>query len=130
MNLPKTPKGLLNKITRTRKQMSDFKRVHNFIDDGGGARYYLFYLYLLLGDNRKSSAYIRWYEKQFPDDSGEPLSLLCWALLLHRMGKDGDNKLKETMLSNIYLIPHIIGDKLEVKIKAHSNNWEEPDLVN
>ena len=66
MNLPKTPKGLSNKITKIRSQFSAFKREYGGLDDGGGARYYLFYLYFLLGDNRRSSAFLRWYEKEFP----------------------------------------------------------------
>lgn len=129
MNLPKTPRGISNKITRIRSQLSSFKREYGFIDDGGGARYYLFYLYLLLEDNRRSSEYFRWYDKQFPDDSGEPIALLCWAIMLNRMGKDGSKKLAETMLSNIYLIPHILNEKYDFKITKHSSNWREEDIV-
>lgn len=129
MNLPKTHKGISNKITRIRSQLSAFKREYGFIDDGGGARYYLFYLYLLLEDNRRSSEYFRWYEKQFPDDSGEPIALLCWAIMLNRMGKDGNKKLAETMLSNIYILPYILNEEHDFKIKKHSSNWSEEDLV-
>jgi len=129
MNVPKTPKGISNKITRIRSQLSAFKREYGFIDDGGGARYYLFYLYLLLEDNRRSSEYFRWYEKQFPDDSGEPIALLCWAIILNRMGKDGRKKLAETMLSNLYILPHILAEKHDFNISKHSSNWSEEDLV-
>ena len=114
MTFPKTPKGLSNRITRIRSQMSAFKREYGFIDDGRGDRYYLFHLYLLLGDNRRTSEFLRWYEKEFPDGSGEPFQLLSWTLLLNRQKKEkADYLLARTMLSNIYLIPHIIGEPID-----------------
>ena len=76
MNFPKTPKGISNKITKIRSKLSAFKREHGFIDDGGGARYYLFYLYFLLGDNRRSSEYLKWFEKELPDDLWKTLSFV------------------------------------------------------
>ncbi len=128
MTFPKTPKGISNRITKIRSQLSVFKREYGGHDDSGGARYYLFYLYFLLGDNRRSSEYMRWFEKEFPDDSGEPFALLCWALILHRMGKDGDFILARTMLSNIYLIPHLLGEEMPEEV-PHSSNWAQPDFL-
>ncbi len=129
MNLPKTHRGISNKITRIRSQLSAFKREHGFIDDGGGTRYYLFYLYFLLEDNKRSAEYFRWFNKQFPDDSVEPLALLCWSMTLNRMGKDGSKKLAETMLSNIYIIPHILNESHNFNISKHSSNWSEEEIV-
>lgn len=126
MPIPKTAKGLSSQITRIRAHLSACKREYGFIDDGAGDRYYLFNLYYLLDDNRRSSEYIRWSQKQFPDDSGEPSALLCWALMLHRMGKRGEHILGRTMLSNIYLIPHLLGERNERVEMWHSSNWEEP----
>lgn len=129
MNIPKTPKGLSGRITKIRSQLSSFKREYGFIDDGAGARYVLFYFYFLLGDNRRSAEFIRWYENEFSDDAGEPLQFLCWALILHRMGKEGDFQLAQTMLSNIYLIPHLLGKNLEQVDMWHSSNYQEPDFL-
>lgn len=109
MRLPKTPKGLDSRIRRIRTHLSAFKREYGCMDDGGGYRYELFYLYYLLGDNRRSSEYLRWFQKEFPRDIGEPFMLLCWALMLHRMGKNADNIFIRAMVSNIYLLPHILG---------------------
>ena len=128
MSIPKTPKGISNKITKIRSQFSAFKRQYDGHDDSGGARYYLFYLYYLLDDNRRSSEYLRWFEKEFPDDTGEPFALLCWALILHRMGKDGNYILAKTMLSNIYLLPHLLGEEAPKEI-PHSSNWESPSFL-
>ena len=129
MNIPKTPKGLSNKITKIRSELSAFKREYGFIDDGGGTRYYLFYLYFLLGDNRRSAEFMRWYENEFPDDVGDPFQLLCWALILHRMSKGGDYQLASAMLSNIYLIPYLMGENLDRVDMWHSSNYEEPEFM-
>ena len=129
MSIPKTPKGLSGKITKIRTQLSAFKRKQGFIDDGSGVRYYLFYLYFLLDDNRRSSEYLRWYKKEFPDDIGEPIQLLCWALILHRKGKYADYQLAITMLSNIYLLPHLLGDEINRVDMWHVSNYEEPDFI-
>lgn len=129
MSIPKTPKGLSSTITKIRSQLSTFKREHGFIDDGGGIRYYLFHLYFLLGDNRRSSEFFRWYEKEFPEDVGEPIQLLCWALILHRMGKNADHQLADTMLSNIYLLPHILGNEINREDMWHFSNYNEPDFI-
>lgn len=131
MTIPKTERGLSNRITKIRSQLSAFKREYGFIDDGGGIRYFLFYLYFLLGDNRRSSEFIRWYEKEFPDDIGEPIQILCWALILHRMGKnkDAEYRLADTMLSNIYLIPYLLGNPVKKAEMWHSSNYEDPDII-
>jgi hypothetical protein len=128
MTIPITPKGISNHITKIRSQLSVFKREYGGYDDSGGARYYLFYLYFLLDDNRRSSEYLRWFEKEFPDDSGKSFALLCWAVILHRMCKDGDFILARTMLSNIYLIPHLLREEMPEEI-PHSSNWEEQSFL-
>ena len=129
MTIPKTSKGISSRITKIRSQLSAFKREYGWIDDGGGARYYLFYLYFLLEDNRRSSEYLRWFQKEFPDDACEPFALLCWSLILHRMGKDGDYALARTMLSNIYLLPHLLGKEMPSIEIRHSSNWAQPDFL-
>ena len=131
MTTPKTPRGLSSRITKIRSQLSASKKEYGFIDDGGGVRYHLFYLYFLLGDNRRSSEYIRWYEKEFPDDIGETIQTFCWALILHQMGKnkDAEYRLADTMLSNIYLIPYLLGNPVEKAGMWHSSNYEDPDIV-
>ncbi|WP_028975451.1 tetratricopeptide repeat protein [Spirochaeta cellobiosiphila] len=125
MTIPKTPKGISNRITKIRSQLSAFKLEYGGHDDSGGARYYL---YFLLGENRRSSEYLRWFQNEFPDDSDEPFALLCWTLILHRMGKDGDLILARTMLSNIYLLPHLQGEEMTEKV-PHSSNWKQPDYA-
>jgi len=129
MSIPKTPRGLSNAISRISTGLSSFKREFGFIDDGAGVRYYLAYLYFLLDDNRKSSEYLRWFKREFPDDMGEPVQMLCMALMLHRMGKDGSSLLCRTMCSNIYLIPFVLGERFERVDMWHGGNWEDPEYT-
>ena len=72
---------------------------------------------------------MRWFEKEFSDDIGEPVALLCWALILNRIGKNGEKKFAETMLSNIYLIPLLLGAKMAKVDMEHSSNFEEPEFL-
>lgn len=37
--------------------------------------------------------------------------------------------LARTMLSNIYLIPYLLGEKIERGAMWHSSNWEEPTYM-
>jgi hypothetical protein len=129
MTIPKTPKGLSNRISKIRSQFSAIKKEYGFINDGSGSRYYLFYLYFLLDDNRRSSEFLQWFEKEFPNDIGEPFQLLCWTLILHRQGKNANYQLARTMLFNIYIIPHILGEDLDRVDMWHSSNYSEPDYV-
>jgi hypothetical protein len=129
MKIPKTPRGLKNQIARLRAKLSDFEMEHGSIDDSSGNRYYLFYLYFILNDNAASSEYIKWYEKHFPNDIGEPFQLLCWALIAHRMGLKAEKPLARTMLSNIYLLPRLLGQPSSGTGDWHAITFEEPEYL-
>ncbi len=85
----------------------------------------------MLGDLDKSQTYLDWYSSEFTDDAGEPIQKICWALMLHRMGKDSDAKylFGEAMLSNLYLIPTILGENVQKYDMWHSSNFAEIDYV-
>ena len=130
MKIPKTPRGLRNQIDRIRGKLSDFEMEHGSIDDSSGDRYYLFYLYFVLDDVQSSSEYIRWYEQKFPNDMGEPFQLLCWTLIVHRMGLDADRLLARTMLSNVHLIPRLLGQPTSTaRDDWHAITFEESEYL-
>ena len=68
-------------------------------------------LYLLMGDVVGAVKSFDWFEQTFPDDIGEPVHFLCWTLALDRSGDTAQavQRLRQTMLSNLYLIPHLLG---------------------
>ncbi len=112
------PKGDQQKIrSRLRsyeRKLQKEKKEHGFYRDGAGKRYQIGPHYMLLGDNDGALAAFQWFEKEFSDDAGEPGHLLCWSLALHRAGNEvgAAKKLRQTMLSNLYLVPHLLGSPI------------------
>ncbi len=128
---PDTEKKLKLMISRYRSALNQEKKSHGNINDGNGNRYVLFWLYFVLGDLNKSREYFEWYKKEFSDDTGDPIQKLCWALILHRMKNDNEARimLADLMLSNLYLIPKIIGIDVQKYDMWHSSNLEDIDYV-
>lgn len=104
-------------------------KTYGYISDGTGKRYLLFWLYFALNDLDKFKEYIDWYREEFPDDIGEPAQMLCWALGLRRMGQETDAKqiLAQLMLTNLYIIPQLLGESVEEYDIWHSSNYEDLD---
>jgi hypothetical protein len=96
------------------RKLQKEKKEHGFYRDGAGKRYQIGPHYMLLGDNGGALAAFQWFEKEFSDDAGEPGHLLCWSLALHRTGNEigAAKKLRQTMLSNLYLVPHLLGSPI------------------
>jgi len=101
------------------------------ISDGAGKRYLLGPLFLLVDDLDNAINCFRWFEAEFPDDCGEPGHHLCWALALRRCGdhEGASRKLQQTMLMNIYLIPYLLGQKIERLEMWHGSSDAEPGYL-
>ncbi len=72
-----------------------------------------------------------WFEKEFSNDAGEPGHLLCWSLALYRSGNEleGAKKLRQTMLSNLYLVPHWVGSPIAELDIWHGSSDAEPVYI-
>lgn len=114
-NFPDTEKKLKSRISSYRSALNKEMKTYGHINDGAGKRYSLFPLYFVLNDLKKSEKYFEWYKTKFNDDVGEPIQKLCWALSLYRMDHRGDAKymLADLMLSNLYIIPQILGQNIK-----------------
>jgi hypothetical protein len=128
---PQEPKKLAERIKRYERTLRKEHEKLGFISDGAGKRYLLGPLYMLLGDTAGAVRSFEWFERTFPDDTGEPLQYLCWALALYRSGdtRSASRKLCQTMLLNLYLIPHLLGmpqDRLDI---WHGSNWEDKSYL-
>jgi len=100
------------------------------ISDLHGKRYVLFRLYFLLNEPEDSADYFEWFEEQFPNDMGEPIMYLCWAVMLRRMNRieEAKRKLVLLMLSNIYFIPLLLDDNSVTREAMwHGSNRAEMD---
>ncbi|MBM3282740.1 hypothetical protein FJY90_00665 [Candidatus Gottesmanbacteria bacterium] len=126
---PKEKNKIRARIRRYERELRKEKELADFIHDGGGKRYLLGPLYMLLGDNSEALKSFGWFEKIFPDDTGEPSQYLCWTLALYKSGdkEAAKSKLIQTMLKNLYLIPRLLGIKQEILDIWHSSNWDEKE---
>ena len=124
-------KRLRDRANRNRRALLKEKEIYGHIDDGAGKRYTIGVDYVLAGENQKALDYYSWYETEFPDDIGEPISSLYWALCEYRSGdiQRAILQLKTTMLSNLYLLPHLFHEPLHVLDIWHSTNMEEKSYL-
>ena len=101
------------------------------IDDSYGKRYLLGPMYMLIGDSQGALKSFEWFERKFSDDIGEPAQYLCWtlALLKNDLIKEAAEKLYQTMFSNLYLVPVLLGEKVVRLDFRHFSNWEYPEYA-
>ena len=107
---PSDPAKIKARIKSYERTLKKEYKTYGFYDDGYGKRYLLGPMYLLIGDYIGAMRSYEWFEKTFPDDSGEPYQSLCWILALYKTDnkKKAREKLIMTMFMNIYLIPFIL----------------------
>jgi hypothetical protein len=123
---PKEKKKIIERINRYERSLKTEKRKFGSFDDGYGKRYLLGPLYILAGDLDGAIKHYKWFEKNFDDDSGEPIHRLCWVLAFYRSRntEEARKSLMRVMLINLYIIPKLIGIE-QKKIKGwYGCNWE------
>jgi len=123
---PKSPKTIRERIRRYERKLENELKT-GYGGDGYGKRYLLGPLYLLLGDLDGALTSFEWYENAYPDDCGEPYQYLMWALALHRGGfkHAAFNKLYQTILENLYLVPYLLGQNTQPLEIWHGSNLAE-----
>jgi hypothetical protein len=74
--------------------------------DNGGVRYIIPELYVRLGDYKGALTSFRWFEREFPDDSGFPFFDLLWTFTYFKNNREKDaiRLAYKTAFSNIYMI--------------------------
>jgi hypothetical protein len=107
------------------------KERYGFYRDGAGKRYQIGPHYMLLGDDEGALAAFEWFAHEFEDDVGKPDHSLCWSLALYRAGNEvgAAKKLRQTMLSNLYLVPHLLGSPIAKLDIWHGSSDSEPSYV-
>ena len=125
---PTDPKRIRERIRRYERALKR-ELEEGYGGDGYGKRYLLGPLYMLMGDVDGALASFDWYEDAYPDDGGDPYQYLTWALALFRGGRrqEAFNKLYQTMLENLYLVPFLLGRNPQPLDIWHSSNlgWIE-----
>ena len=107
---PTDPKRIRERIRRYERALKRELEA-GYSGDGYGKRYLLGPLYMLIGDVDGALASFDWYEESYSDDGGEPYQYLTWALALFYgdRSQEAFNKLYQTMLENLYLVPFLLG---------------------
>ncbi|HHG3226474.1 TPA: hypothetical protein ACPVYE_003025 [Vibrio parahaemolyticus] len=127
--IPDTDKKIRAKISSYKSAFNRELRDYGYISDGYGKRYLMFPLLLVLNDLKKAEEYVGWHDSQFPDDMGEPIQMLCRSILTYRIGNidQASYELAETMLSNVYLLPWLLNEKVEPFDMWHTSNFQMVD---
>ena len=128
---PNDPRKIEERIKRYEDDLHKEFKKSRYISDDSGKRYMIGPMYLLLGDVSGAIKSFEWFEKVFPDDSGEPFHLLCWALGLYQSNDRAKaaKKLCRAMLSNLYLLPYLVGIEQPSLDIWQSTNWEGKEYV-
>ena len=120
-----------SRLRRYERKLQNEKKEYGFYDDGAGNRYLIGPHYMLLDDNEGALAAFEWVEQEFSDDVGEPAHFLCWTLALHRAGNEigAAKKLWQTMFSNLYLVPRLLGSPIAALDIWHGSSDAEPSYA-
>jgi len=100
------------------------KECYGYINDGSGKRYRAGVFYVLSGDFEKAIEFFDWFSSEFPDDIGEPVFDLYWAIAAYRVGRQEKARvrLQHAMLQNLYMLPRLFGEDWKDLDIWHSSN--------
>ncbi len=128
---PKQAERLQKKISDIRRALAAEKRKFGAYDDSRGLRYLPTKYYLQLGDYRGGLTYLRWFDKNFPDDGGFPDFLFEWTVILFKSGKlkEAAQKAFETFCANTYLFDRFFGRPVVPIDKYEGSNLATPSFT-
>lgn len=118
-------------IVAIRKTIADEKRQWGGYHDGRGLRYAPPLYYLKISDFKGAITYFRWFQKNFPDDCGEPHFLFEWCITLFKNGKskEAEKKAVETFMSNTYLIDTFLGKPFHSFDELEHSEWQKNQVT-
>ena len=119
------------KIKKIRATLAAEKRKIGCYDDSRGLRYLPTELYIKLADYSGGLTYLKWFDKNFPDDSGFPNFLFEWTVLLYKTGDilGAEKKALQTFFSNSYIFDKFFNRPYQKVDKYENSNWENSSLA-
>ena len=127
-------------IDRVRKKIEKYKKAlkadkkywGGYYHDGAGIRYAIPNLFIKIIDYKGGLKYLNWFDKNFPDDIGDPIFLFEWTFILFKCGKlkEAEEKAHRTFFSNTYLWDIFLGKKLLNLDITESSSWEFQSIGN
>ena len=128
---PKQIERVKKKIADIKRTLTAEKRKYGCYDDGRGLRYLPTKYFIQLADYSGGLTYTKWFDKNFPDDSGFPDFLFEWTIILFKTGKlkDAEKKAFETYCSNTYLFDKYFGRPIIPIDKYEYSNVDIPQYT-
>ncbi|HRJ31777.1 MAG TPA: hypothetical protein PLV21_18605 [Cyclobacteriaceae bacterium] len=122
---------LRDKIEKIKRTLTAEKRRLGCFDDSRGLRYVPTELYVKLGDFKAGLKYLKWFDKNFPDDSGFPEFLFESTIILFKTDniKKAEEKALKTYFSNTFLFDKYFLRESESLDKITNSNTQELDWL-
>ena len=113
---PKQIERLQNNIKRIRKEIYEEKKLYGGYHDGRGLRYIPFELYLKIQDYKGGLTYLRWFDKNFPDDNQMPEIILMASLICFKNNKinEAEKKLNMAYFADKLILKAFLGHRLKM----------------
>ena len=128
---PKQTERLKKKILEIKRTLAEEKRKYGGYDDSRGLRYLPTKYFIQLSDYSGGLSYVKWFDKNFPDDFGFPDFLFEWTIILfknHKL-KEAEKKAFQVFCSNTYLFDKFFGRKTIVVNKWETSNLESSEFA-
>ena len=128
---PKQIERVKKKISAIRRTLAAEKRMYGGYDDSRGLRYSPPKYFLQIGDYSGGLTYLKWFDKNFPDDMGYPHFLFEWTIILFKTGKikEAEEKAFETFCANTYWFDKFFGRPIKKRDMWHSSNLRYPEFT-
>ena len=128
---PKQIDKLQKKIADIKRILSAEKRKFGCYDDSRGLRYLPTKYFVQLGDYSGGLKYLKWFDKNFPDDSGFPEFLFDLTIILFKTGrtKEAEQRAFQTFCSNPYWFDKFFGRPITALDMRHSSNLTRPEYT-
>ncbi len=122
---------LRDKIEKIKRTLTAEKRRLGCFDDSRGLRYVPTELYVKLGDFKGGLKYLKWFDKNFPDDSGLPEFLFESTIILLKTDniEKAEEKALKTYFSNTFLFDKYFLREPESPDKMTNSNTQELDWL-
>ncbi|HRE51865.1 MAG TPA: hypothetical protein PK339_10600 [Flavitalea sp.] len=128
---PKQTERLKKKITDIKRALAAEKRKLGCYDDSRGRRYMPLRYFIKLSDYAGGLAYLKWFQKNFPDDGGFPEFLFEWTIILFKTGKikEAEKKAFQTFCRNPYWFDKFFGKPIKPIDMWHGSNIAAPEYA-
>lgn len=128
---PKQIERIQKKITDINRTLAAEKRKFGGYDDSRGLRYLPTKYFIQLGDYSGGLTYLKWFDKNFPGNSGFPEFLFERTIILFKKGKTKEAEIKafQTFCSNPYWFDKFFGRPIIAYDMWHSSNLTLPEYT-